>query len=76
MIPDEIAVDVLPQALRLAHCEVSGLRQCEVDDIPAEGTIRAYELTNQGLEILQRNAKLVGEWEDLFSWQYVRPIAL
>ncbi|KAF8813460.1 hypothetical protein BYT27DRAFT_7180999 [Phlegmacium glaucopus] len=70
LIPDEIAVDVLPQALCLAHCEVSGLRQCNVDDLPDEGTIRAYELTSQGLEILKKNAKLVGEWEDIFSCRY------
>jgi hypothetical protein len=72
LIPDEIAVDVLPQALRLAHCEVLGLRQLSVDDLPAEGIIRAYELTGQGLEILQKNAKVVGEWEDIFSCRYVQ----
>jgi len=74
LIPDEIAVDVLPQALRLAYCEASGLRQRNVDDLRAEGTIRTYELTGQGLEILKKNAKVVGEWEDIFSCWYVQSL--
>jgi hypothetical protein len=70
LVPDKIAVDVLPYALRLAHCEVSKLRQCDVDELPAEGTIRMYELMDLGLEILQKNARLVREWEDIFSFRY------
>ena len=61
LIPDKIAVDVLPQALCLAHCEVYGLQQRNINDLLAEGITRAYELMGQGLKILQKNAKVVGE---------------
>lgn len=76
-IPSGIAVDTLPAALRLAYCEVSGKpRQCNVDEVPAEGSVRMYELTDLGLERLQTNAMLVGEWEDMFSFTYVPVTAL
>ena len=72
LVPCEIGVDVLPAALRLAYCEVSGKpRQCDVDEVPAEGSVRMYEMTSQCLGRLQRNAKLVREWEDMFSFMYV-----
>ena len=74
LVPDVIAVDVLPYALRLAYCEVSGLRQCDVDELPAEGAIRMYELMDPGLEILQKNAKSIKEWEDIFSSRYAQSL--
>ena len=70
LVPDEIAVDILPYALRLAYCELSGLRQSDVDELPAEGAIRMYEMMDPGLDILQKNAKIVREWEDIFSFRY------
>ena len=71
LVADDITVDVLPFALRLAHCEVSGLRQCDIDRLPAEGTIKMYEFIGKGRETLQRNAKIVREWEDMFNFQSV-----
>jgi len=70
LVADDIAMGVLPFALRLAHCEVSGLRQCDVDELPAEGIIKIYEFIDQWREILQRNAKIVREWEDMFSFHH------
>ena len=68
LVADEIVVDVLPFALRLAYCETFGLRQSDVNDLPAEGTIKMYEFIGKGRKILQRNAKIVREWEDMFSF--------
>lgn len=69
LVPDEIAVDVLPYALRLAYCELSGLQRCCTGELPAEGTVKMYDMADSGLEILQRNAQLVKEWEDIFSFR-------
>ena len=63
----------LPQALRLARTEAAGLRlfQIEGGDLPKEGLVPQLGITGRKSTILARNAEVVAELENLFSWKYV-----
>ncbi|TFK76634.1 hypothetical protein BDN72DRAFT_829768 [Pluteus cervinus] len=57
----------LPQALALAHCQSSKLIKMDLDDIPGEDTILRQAINHEEAYILGENAKVVLEWERLFS---------
>lgn len=63
LVPDDIAVDVLPYALRLPYCEVSNLRQ---NFLMRE----RFEMKDLGPNKLQKSARVAREWEDMYSTLY------
>ena len=60
---------LLPQALRLARLEMARLHQVKVGELPTEDL--SVRITRRESVILARNADVVTELEDLFSWKYV-----
>lgn len=61
----------LPQALRLARTEAASFFQTKVSDLPTEDLVSPVGITERESAILARNAEIVTELENLFSWKYV-----
>jgi len=61
----------LPQALRLARADAVGFSQLNIGDLPTEDSVLSMGISGKESVILSRNAEVVTELQDLFSWKYV-----
>ncbi|EGO23063.1 hypothetical protein SERLADRAFT_471745 [Serpula lacrymans var. lacrymans S7.9] len=59
----------LQQALRLARCQASNLKQRKLEELPAENNVMDKDITREEQRLLSANAQVVKALEHLFSWR-------